>query len=90
METYLEKMFHIPVKRFFKWLVKKIQNSIYKFIGYKKVSRWKKLKESRGLNPNTHRKLQKKREERRLMMQKKVYISAHKKLEKKRKIKKER
>ena len=44
MEKYLEKIFHIPMKGFLKWLVKRIQNSIYKLIGYKKVSRWKRLK----------------------------------------------
>lgn len=80
MEKYIEKIFHIPVKGFLKWLVKRIQNSIYAFIGYKKVSPWKRLKENRSLNPNSHRKLHKKREERRSMMKKDVYISAYKKL----------
>lgn len=85
MEKYIEKIFHIPVKGFLKWLVKRIQNSIYAFIGYKKVSPWKRLKENRSLNPNSHRKLHKKREERRSMMKKDVYISAYKKLLAKRK-----
>ena len=85
MEKYIEKIFHIPVKGFLKWLVKRIQNSIYTFIGYKKVSPWKRLNENRALTPNSHRKLHKKREERKSMMQKNVYISAHQKLLGKRK-----
>lgn len=85
MEKYIEKIFHIPVKGFLKWLVKRIQNSIYKFIGYKKVSYWKRLKESRELNPNRHRTLQKTREERKSKMKKSAYISAHQKLLEKRK-----
>lgn len=85
MEKYIEKIFHVPIEGFLKWLVKKIQNSIYKFIGYKKVSLWKKLKDNRALNPNSHLKLHKKREERRSMMKKNVYISTRTKLLEKRK-----
>ena len=84
MEKYIEKIFHVPVKGFLKWFVKRIQNSIYKFIGYKKVSPWKRMKESRDLNPNSHMKLYHKREERRLTMKTNAYISAHKKLLEKR------
>lgn len=84
MEKYIEKIFHIPVKGFLKWLVKKIQNSIYEFIGYKKVSPWKRLQENRALTPNIHKKLRTKREERRSTMKKKVYISAYQKLQDKR------
>ena len=73
------------MKSFLKWLVKKIQNSIYKFIGYKKVSPWKRLHENRGLNPNSHTKLHKKREERRSLVKKNIYISVHTKLQEKRK-----
>lgn len=85
MEQYIEKIFHIPMKSFLKWLVKKIQNNIYKFIGYKKVSPWKRLHENRGLNPNSHTKLHKKRQERRSLMKKNIYISVHTKLQEKRK-----
>jgi len=85
MEKYIEKIFHIPVKGFLKWLVRKIQNSIYAFIGYKKVSPWKRLQENRTLTPNAHKKLHKKREERRSMMQRRVYLSTYKKLRDKRK-----
>jgi len=64
LEYYLEKVFHIPVKGFLKWLVKKIQKSIYHFIGYEQVSIWKRLKQRRMLNPNTHTKLITKRKKR--------------------------
>ena len=68
LEYYLEKVFHIPVKGFLKWLVKKIQNSIYYFIGYEQVSIWKRLKQRRALNPNKYTQLIEKRNKR---MQKK-------------------
>ncbi|WP_373031085.1 hypothetical protein [Sulfurovum sp.] len=64
LEYYLEKVFHIPVKGFLKWLVKKIQKSIYHFIGYEQVSTWKRLKQSRMLKPNSYAKLIEKRKKR--------------------------
>ena len=85
MELYLEKVFHIPVKGFLKWLVKKIQNGIYHFIGYERVSAWKRLKQRRTLKSKylcaAHRETQKR-------MQKKkerTYISAYEVLLEKRK-----
>ena len=82
-EYYMEKIFHIPVKRFLKWLVKKIQTSIYNFIGYEKVSLWKRLQEDRALTPNTHKVLVEKRKER-IAKKKKTYISIREKLVKRR------
>jgi len=73
-EYYMEKIFHIPMKRFLKWLVKKIQTSIYKFIGYEKVSIWKRLHEDRALNPNTYKRLIVKRQQQRVK-EKSKYIS---------------
>jgi len=64
MEKYIEKLFHIPIKAFFAWLVRKIQKSIYSFIGYEKVSAWKRLREDRQLIPNKHTQLLLKRSER--------------------------
>jgi len=84
-EYYMEKIFHIPIKRFLKWLVKKIQLSIYKFIGYEKVSKWKRLKEDRALNPNSHTKLEMRRKERKEGVQVKAYISARERLVQRRK-----
>jgi len=84
-EYYIEKIFHIPLKRFLKWLVKKIQQSIYRFIGYEKVSKWKRFKEDRALNPNSHIKLEMQRKERTKHKQAKRYISARERLAQKRK-----
>ena len=52
IETYMEKIFHIPVKRFFKYIAKKIKKYIYAFIGYERVSAQKRLKEIRELRPS--------------------------------------
>lgn len=87
-EYYMEKIFHIPMKRFLTWMVKKIQISIYKFIGYEKVSIWKRLKEDRALNPNSHTKLERRRKERKTMIQTKEYVSVRDRLIEKRKAKK--
>lgn len=61
IEYVLERVFHIPVKAFLKWLVKKIQNKIYRFIGYSRVSAYQRLKQMRILTPNVHTKLMNKR-----------------------------
>ena len=57
VEYILEKVFHIPVKGFLRWLTKKIQHKIYKFIGYRPSSGWATLKQSRVLSPNKHTQL---------------------------------
>ena len=82
MEYYIEKVFHIPLKRILKWLVKKIQSAIHNFIGYERVSLFIRLKEVRELNPNSHTKLIKKRKERK--KKEKTYISPRDRLEQKR------
>ena len=87
MEYYIEKVFHIPLKRILKWLVKKIQFAIHNFIGYERVSLFKRLKEARELNPNSHTKLLQKRKERKVQerkMKKKRYISPRDRLKEKR------
>lgn len=85
LEHYVEKVFHIPVKGFLQWLVKKIQKSIYHFIGYERVSLWKRMKQNRTLNPNMHSKLIDKRKKR--MQEKKecTYFSPREMLVQKRK-----
>lgn len=87
-EEYMEKVFHIPVKHFFKFLAKRIKKHIYAFIGYTKVSAWKRLKEVRGLQPNAHFLLQEKRSERKEKRNMRSYTSSYKRLNKKRKSKK--
>jgi len=82
MEYYIEKIFHIPLKSILKWLVKKIQSAIHNFIGYDRVSLFKRLQEVRELNPNTHTKLMKKRKERK--KKEKNHISSRDRLKQKR------
>ncbi len=86
-ELYLEKIFHLPVKRFFKFLAKRIKKRIYQFIGYEHVCAWKHLHEVRELNPNTHIRLIQKRREREVN-KKKEYISTRTKIVEKRKSRK--
>ncbi|HEY9129316.1 MAG TPA: hypothetical protein VIN02_05750 [Sulfurovum sp.] len=64
VEYYMEKIFHIPLKSFLKWLVKKIKESIDHFIedGYR--PKWRRVQEHRTLHPNRHMILQNKRENR--------------------------
>ena len=88
VEGYLEKVFHIPVKRFFKFLAKRIKKRIYQFIGYERVSASKRLAEMRELTPNSHTKLMMKRTNRREKKSKKTYLSIREKVLQKRKDKK--
>lgn len=79
VEAYLEKVFHIPVKRFFKFLAKQIKRHIYNFIGYRKVSAWKRLGEVRALRPSRHTLLHQKRKERKEKHQK-ARVSRYRKM----------
>jgi len=88
IEGYMEKIFHIPAKRFFRFLAKKIQTSIYKFMGYSKVSAWKHLREMRMLHLNSTQKLKAKRKGHKEKRKIKGYVSASKKLRLKREEKK--
>ena len=88
VEFFLEKIFHIPIKDFLKWLAKKIQKYIYRFIGYKRISSWGRLKQIRSLRPNSHVKLSVARKERMEKKKENIYLSAHERLVQKRKTKK--
>ena len=87
-EEWVEKIFHIPLKRFFKFLAKRIRRYIYKFIGYTKVSAWRRLQEVRILTPNSHTQLMARRKERKVLMKRKVHISSRERLVEKRKARK--
>ncbi len=63
-EQYAEKLFHIPLKRFFRFLRRFTREKIYRLIGYQRVSAWKRLQELRILQPNRHEQLMLKRQER--------------------------
>jgi len=86
-EVYMEKIFHVPVKRFFKFLAKRIKKRIYAFIGYTKVSAWKRLREVRVLQPNAHILLTKKRSERKEKSTRKKKLSTYKILKQKKALK---
>jgi len=86
-EDIMEKIFHIPVKRFFRFLATRIKKRIYQFIGYQKVSAWKRLQEVRELTPNKHKVLVEQRKERKLKSEKR-HLSPYKRLKEKRKSKK--
>ena len=81
IESFMAKLLQIPLKKLLKWLIKNLKIAIYKFIGYERVSLFKRLKEDRALNPNSHTKLMEKRKER---VQKNSHISAREKLRGKR------
>jgi hypothetical protein len=60
----LDKIFHVPTKKFFRFLAKKIKKLIYKFIQYKRISAWNRLREVRTLVPTRQKKLVEKRKNR--------------------------
>ncbi len=83
-EVYMEKIFHIPLKRFFKFLARRIKKRIYQFIGYTRVSAWKRLQEVRTLQPNAYNMLKKKHKESKRITRK---MSSYQKLKHKRALK---
>ena len=82
IEHVIAKLMKAPLRRFLKWLVKNMKIAIYKFIGYERVSRFKRLEEDRKLNPNSHIKLMQERKER---VMNRNHLSAREKLKIKRK-----
>ncbi len=85
IEQLIAKLLQRPLKRFLKWLVKTMKIAIYKFIGYERVSLYKRLQEKRHLHLNAYEMLQHKRKSRE---RNKVYTSAWKELKEKRERKK--
>ncbi len=81
IEVFIAKLLQRPLKKLLKWLIKNLKIAIYKFIGYERVSLFKRLKEDRGLNPNSHTKLMQKRKER---VKVNTPLSAREKLKQKR------
>lgn len=89
-EAFLEKIFHVPMKRFFKFLAKYIQRHIYKFIGFKRVSCYFRLVQVRALKPNPYQRLRGKRknykEKKPKIKEEPQYENAQRRLKKKRDI----
>jgi len=83
-EVYLEKVFHLPVRRILKFLVKRIKKRIYTFIGYERVSAHKRLEALRLLTPNKYQLLKQKRELKKEEKKEKSYFSTRQKLLKQR------
>ena len=61
VDWVLAKLFHVPMRRIFKWMVLQTRRLIYRFIGYKRVSAYYQLKELRGFQPSRYQQLQAKR-----------------------------
>jgi hypothetical protein len=61
IDFLLQRVFHLPTKKFFKYLAKKIKKLIYRFIEYERLPAWKRLHEIRSLLPNSQKQLVKKR-----------------------------
>jgi hypothetical protein len=76
--SLMGKVMGSPLRRSLKWIVREIRKAIYRFIGYKRVAIYKRLREARKLNPNAHTKLMYSRKERRIKksVRKGDYISA--------------
>lgn len=84
IEYYMEKIFHIPMKRFFKFLAKVIRKRIYQFIGHKRLSAHKRVIQMRSLSPNTHTILREKRKEKKEQKNAQQYLSVQKRLKQRR------
>jgi hypothetical protein len=64
IEVLIANLLKRPLQRFLKWLVKTMKIAIYKFIGYERVSLYKRLQEKRHLYLNGYELLQAKRSSR--------------------------
>jgi hypothetical protein len=89
VQGYLDKIFHLPMKRILRWFVKKIQKKIYQFMGDKPLSMWKLLEQKRIFQPNSYRKIKIKREKRSEEKKQSSYVSSYRRLKNRRKDKKE-
>ncbi len=81
VEKFIAQLLKRPLRRFLKWLVKTMKIAIYKFIGYERVSLYKRLQETRKLHLNTYELVQLKRKSRE---EQKMHRSAWKVLQEKR------
>ena len=77
IEKLIAQLLKRPLRRFLKWLVKTMKIAIYKFIGYERVSLYKRLQESRHLHLNAYELVQYKRKSRK---REKTHTSSWKRL----------
>jgi hypothetical protein len=64
MERLIAQLLKRPLQQFLKWLVKTMKIAIYKFIGYERVSLYKRLQETRHLHLNAYKAVRSKRKSR--------------------------
>ncbi len=81
IEKLIASLLKRPLRRFLKWLVKTTKIAIYKFIGYERVSLYKRLQEIRHMHLNAYELVQDKRKSRK---REKRHTSAWKHLKEKR------
>jgi len=81
IEKLIARMMKRPLRRFLKWMVKTMKIAIYKFIGYERVSRYKRFKEERERHLNAFEKIKADRHSRRY---RKVHLSSWQRLKQKR------
>jgi hypothetical protein len=74
-DAIVGRIFHHPVRRLLRWALKQTRELIYRFIGYKRVPAYQQLRELRAFEPNSWRRLQLKREKRKV--QKKERLSLY-------------
>jgi len=63
-DAVTEKLFHKPMRRIFKWLVRHTKRFIYRFIGYKRLSAYYQLQELRRFKPSIYVRLKEKKKSR--------------------------
>ena len=82
LETFIAKLMKTPLRRFLKWMVKTMKIAIYKFIGYERVSLYRRLKEKRKLYFNAWEKVIERRRTR--TIPRRTHLSEREKLKQKR------
>jgi len=82
LEKLIARLMRAPLRRFLRWLVRKMKIAIYTFIGYERVSLYQRLQEDRKLNPNAHVRLMQARKER--VLPRRGHLSAREELKAKR------
>jgi hypothetical protein len=75
LEYAIEKVFHIPVKGFLRWLVRKIQAQIDHLVGNEHLSIWRRVKQKRVQYPNRYTQCLTQRQKRVQKKREKSYLS---------------
>jgi len=81
-EETVGRLFHYPIRRSLKWLLKQTRLLIYRFIGYKRPPAYRQLRELRAFEPSKQQQLKQQRKKRKAKRDKR--ISIYQKLNKRR------